>query len=488
MPDSALTTARKEIRNHYGKTFAEKASDALVLRLARPVAFAAALPKAVLAGQAYLGARLAPAAFGAEAMAPAPVAAAPAASSAPQLAVIEMPSQPVPSVTPSKAALAALGESLKTLVPGELPAPLRAARKLQASALRDAFERAAAPIREELGRHVPRRRASGREQLTELCWLNESLRTLANIPAIALVAEHPSITHIGLPRLLLKEDFGTAKVLGVPAYRTKTGASGAGVIVALIDSEAASGHPALQGHVLQKQNYTKIPWGTPDDHGTAVAGILVSQDAKVSGIAPGATVYNYKVLAADQTFNADDFGGSLAIQQAIEDGADIANCSWGAGPAQDGKSREARACDAAWSLGLAIVKSAGNNGAQPGTLTTPADAEGVIVVGATDLLGQALQGYSSRGPTADGRNRPHLIAPGGSPGAGLTSCLVAGGFGDCGYGTSYAAPHVTGLLALLLEKDRSLGPDALRKALLALCHPLAGIPPAALGAGLPVLA
>ena len=117
------------------------------------------------------------------------------------------------------------------------------------------------------------------------------------------------------------------------------------------------------------------------------------------------------------------------------------------------------------------MKSAGNRGDGSQTLTTPADAEGVIVVGATDRAGSAVQSYSSRGPTGGGLTRPHLCAPGGSPEDGITSCLVQGGFGNVTHGTSFAAPHVTGLAALLLANDPALDPDEVRDLLIAACTP-----------------
>jgi serine protease AprX len=152
------------------------------------------------------------------------------------------------------------------------------------------------------------------------------------------------------------------------------------------------------------------------------------------------------------------------------------------------KSREARAADLAWDLGLTIIKSAGNAGPGAGTLTTPADAEGVVVVGATDQAGNAVQDYSSRGALPGGGTRPHLVAPGGTVPRGIDSCLLGGGFGDCGHGTSYAAPHVSGLLALILEGDPDLPPNKQRDLLLSACEPFDPNDPNTHGAGLVSLA
>jgi serine protease AprX len=264
----------------------------------------------------------------------------------------------------------------------------------------------------------------------------------------------------------------SASTVGTPQFRRRFRRTGKGIIVAVIDSEVALNHPALKGRVVHKQNFTAELWGNPDSHGTAVAGIIASNDQRSIGMAPEATIYNYKVLATNSFLRGDGFDGALAIQHAVEDGAHIANCSWGAGPAGDGTSREAVACDEAWALGLIIVKSAGNQGPGPGTLTTPADANGVLTIGATEREGRTVQDYSSRGP-AGAKFRPHLVAPGGIlGGVGISSCLVGGGFGDCGAGTSLAAPHVSGMLALLLERDPSLTPDELRDILLNASAPL----------------
>lgn len=334
------------------------------------------------------------------------------------------------------------------------------------------------------GSHGRARRAEEERLLVEVCWLNRTMRT-ADARSIGGIAGDPAVERVDVPRRLSPDRVALDSMLtGAADARARHGLSGKGITVAVIDSESALGHPALSNGLIHRRNYTQEPWGTPGAHGTAVAGIIGASSNEYMGMAPEATIYNYKVLATHPAFNATDFEGALAIQQALEDGAHVANCSWGAGPATDGTSREARACDRAWRFGLTLVKSAGNNGPEQRTLTTPADAEGVIVVGATDDDGRAIESYSSRGPTPDGRTRPHLVAPGGRDGIGLTGLLSTGGIGGVGWGTSYAAPHVSGLLALLLERNPELSPAAQRERLLKACRKLSKVPKNQQGAGL----
>jgi len=364
--------------------------------------------------------------------------------------------------------------------------PVQAARLLRyvkVTSLRDNFLKSAGAITDHIERGSQRTShpqfemasAPDRRPAAQVCWLNRTVRSIANPQVLAEVAADDSIARIDMGRRLTPDLGLSASTVGAPQFRKKFKHTGKGIIVAVIDSEVAMNHPALKGRVAHKENFTGEPWGNPHSHGTAVAGIIGSNDDQFPGMAPDATIYNYKVLSTDSTLSGDDFDGALAIQQAVEDGAHIANCSWGAGPAGDGTSREAIACNEAWALGLVLVKSAGNKGPGARTLTTPADADGVIAVGGTDREGREVQDYSSRGP-AGTKNRPHLIAPGGIfGGIGITSCLVGGGFGDCGAGTSFAAPHVSGIIALLLERDPSATPETLRDILLNASAPLDGI-------------
>src|SRR2546430_8794832 len=110
---------------------------------------------------------------------------------------------------------------------------------------------------------------------------------------------------------------------------------------------------------------------------------------------------------------------------------------------------------------MLVVTAAGNDGPGFRTLVTPGDADSVITVGAEDSLG-TLAGFSSRGPTADGRLKPDLTAP------GVLVCALNGPNTVRRLsGTSFATPLVAAAAALLKQLHPALGPGALRRALAA---------------------
>jgi serine protease AprX len=356
-----------------------------------------------------------------------------------------------------------------------------------ATDLRERSYRAATPIIAELRGGLPWELAAGAgsgsakdSPRVEFCWLNQIIRTSVDPRRLAELASE--IHRVDLPRLLFKEVGRSCALMGAIAYRERSNRSGTGVKVAVIDSEVDVEHPALGKRVEQKGNFTDEGWGKPDAHGTAIAGIIAADAKDFAGVAPGATIFHYKVFSRLGT-GSDDFDGACALAKAVDDKARVANCSWGTAAPTNGTSREARMCDHAWKSGLTVVKSAGHGGKQALAITSPGDAEGVIVVGATERGRRRVMGYSSRGPTENDRARPHLVAPGGSRRGPIFTCDLSRSFGRIDPGTSLAAAHVSGVLALILEGSPELTPNQQRDELLKLCDAFPENDPNTHGAG-----
>jgi subtilisin family serine protease len=91
-----------------------------------------------------------------------------------------------------------------------------------------------------------------------------------------------------------------------------------------------------------------------------------------------------------------------------------------------------------------------------GTLSMPGDARSALTVGAVGWDSRGLEGYSSRGPTSDGRVKPDVVAP---------DRVATATYGGDFLGTSAATPHVAGAAALLLSRNPSLTAAALRQVL-----------------------
>jgi serine protease AprX len=470
MDDDLVKDARKQLRKQYGTAFAEKASDNLCFGLARTI------PRSVTS-------------FGLEmaiADAPRPSATIVEFEEGEGIAGLDEEAE---SMT---AALGQLQSALETAVGRTEPfRPAGLLRQARVKAFRDNFYSKAGQVNDHLERLSGLGSRAGLETVgsggpspsTYTCWLNQTIRTTAEPSALAEIASDEQVRHLDIPRRLQAETAVSMKTIGLAPMVKRTKLSGKGITVGVLDSEVALNHPSFGGRVVHRRNYTQEPWGNPAVHGTAVAGIIGSLAPRMKGVAPNVTIYNYKILGTSPAFDSDDFFAWRAIQDALEDGVDVINCSWGAGPARDGTGREARACDVAWRFGLVIVKSAGNKGPAASTLTSPADAEGVIVVGATNRQGTTVEDYSSRGPTPGGLQRPHILAPGGSFEDGIRT-TIPGGTGAAGAGTSYAAPHIAGVIALLLEQNSALTPSEMREILLVHCSPLAGVDSNIQGAGL----
>ena len=202
---------------------------------------------------------------------------------------------------------------------------------------------------------------------------------------------------------------------------------GPGAVIGLIDGGVAA-HPALPRMIVQRGFAEGAP--APDDHGTAIASILVGR-APVRGVSPQS-----RLLAAD-IFGRDPRGGNaLAIARALgwlaKSGAAVVNISL-AGPANP---LLARAVVAADRRGMLLVAAVGNDGAAA-PAAFPASYPQVIAVTGVDGRGRALIEAGKAG---------HLDFA--APGADLLAANADGGAVKV-RGTSFAAPFVTGRIARL---------------------------------------
>ncbi|HEY3335847.1 MAG TPA: S8 family serine peptidase, partial [Candidatus Limnocylindrales bacterium] len=208
-----------------------------------------------------------------------------------------------------------------------------------------------------------------------------------------------------------------------------------------------------------------------DWHGTAVASIVgaAANGTRIVGVAPGARLMAVRWLVkdtCDTTFDAIN-----AIDYAVANGADVINASWG-GP-DDSLALEA-AIGRANAAGVLIAAAAGNEGVTSPFYPAASSASNVVSVGALEPDGH-LAAFSNRGAWVD------LAAPGDAIAALCLDTSICSDVWTFLPGTSFAAPHVAGVAAMVLE----LRPD-LRNNAAALRSKLinSGVQSSLLGGGL----
>lgn len=257
----------------------------------------------------------------------------------------------------------------------------------------------------------------------------------------------------------------------IDAERAWKVATGHGVVVAVLDSGIVASHPDLAGQLLTGHDFMDGARSGGAFHGTHVAGIVgaAANDIGVIGVAPGARILPVRVCD-DATCPAYAIEQGLRFAAGLPNDAgrtptriaQVINLSFG----REGgaSSREQKLFADLYHRGITVIAAAGNENSD--ARYYPAAYGYVLAVGATDMR-RVRAPYSNYGVWVD------LVAPGGDPardrnGDGhadlvlSTSATERNGVVQPGYrylhGTSVAAPHVSGVVALMKSVAPSLMP------------------------------
>jgi len=255
----------------------------------------------------------------------------------------------------------------------------------------------------------------------------------------------------------------------IDAEKAWDASMGNGVKVAVLDTGISLSHPDLKDNI--KGGYNAIaPGKAPEDqngHGSHVAGTIaaIHNSVGVAGVAPQASLYAVQVLGASGSGYCSDIIEGL--EWSINNGMNVANMSYGGSEPCSGESDALNLADVAK---ITLVAAAGNN--YGGEVDWPAKHDKVIAVTAINAS-NGFAYFSSQGGEVD------LTAPGVS---------VPSTYKKVGYktlsGTSMAAPHTSGVAALVLQKNPGFTTAQVKECLQNTAENLAGLTNVQQGSGL----
>jgi len=404
-------------------------------------------------------------------------------------------------------------ERLAPLRPAEGAALRLARRRAAIASLQDTANRSQSALRAYLDGQL----ATGHVSRVTPFWIFNGLAVTGDLETLLALAARPEVEKIRANHIRYIDDKGTRwqepvlngvkddkviespdvslspghlvtlssiewnlSLIGADRVWQEFGVTGQGVVVANMDTGVDWTHPALQaqyrgisGHHVDHNyhwyDFTRTYPGAPADghsHGTHTMGIAVGSDEGLHqiGVAPAARWIAVKVF--NDAGSAEDVNIHAGFQWLLAPtdlngknpdparAPDVVNNSWGI--AFDGANPEfwddVQALRAA---GIVPVFAAGNDGSLgTGSVEAPASYPHSLAVGATNDQDN-LASFSGRGPSFWEQIKPDLTAPG----VNIRSSVPPPEFYRTANGTSMAAPHVTGLIALLLQANPALQVD-----------------------------
>jgi subtilisin family serine protease len=239
-------------------------------------------------------------------------------------------------------------------------------------------------------------------------------------------------------------------------------ATGKGVRVAVVDTGVDFDHPDLRERVTVANNFVvdeRESKFTTDIHGTAIAGLIAASDNEVGivGVAPGAQIFALKACwqqpPSARTAVCNSYTLAKAVDFAIVKGAQVLNFSLGGPP----DPLLGRLIGAALSKGIVVVAADGGP-----SRDFPASQKGVIGIrGSEDRKGAAAAPAAARSQTA-------ALA---APAVDILTTIPKGSY-DFFSGSSLAAAQVSGVAALLLQRDPNLTPTQIGEIIRKTARPL----------------
>jgi hypothetical protein len=257
------------------------------------------------------------------------------------------------------------------------------------------------------------------------------------------------------------------------------GITGKNILVADLDTGYDQHHPDLAGQVVEARDFTGSPEGVQDiqGHGThtasTIAGTGSASGGAYAGVAPGAKLLIGKVLSDNSSESMVIAGMEWAAQRH----AKAINMSLHTIPTGDDTAPVAQAADRLTRTYHSLfVCAAGNEGPIPYSVNVPAAAEAALAVASTNR-DDMVANSSSRGPRMnDGVLKPEIAAPGVDVVAARSDTSRRTGLPEnpqyyVSSGTSMAAPHVTGAVALLAQAHPDWRPEQLKASLASSADP-----------------
>ncbi|NCO66822.1 MAG: peptidase S8 [Candidatus Aquicultor secundus] len=231
-----------------------------------------------------------------------------------------------------------------------------------------------------------------------------------------------------------------------------TVSTGYGVKIAVIDSGIDLDHPDLAANIKGGFNTINHKKTADDDygHGTHVAGIISASNNSIGVVGSAYNAELYAIKTLDSMGHGKISNVIEAIQWCVENHMHIANMSI---EVRSYSKSFHEAIKKASISGLIMVAAAGNNGPGLNTINYPAKFDEVVSVAATDE-NDMIASFSSRGPEVD-------VA---APGVSIYSTYLNSAYAYL-HGTSMAAPHVSGAIALKLQQNPGLTPQQVVSAL-----------------------